>query len=65
MSEHKFDHRGGGVDLSAEKPRGLPFLQPLYGLPPYQYTGDAMLMIAGETEEAAIQRRQQSHRAAI
>jgi len=54
MSEQKFDYRGGDVILSAGKPRGLPFGKPLYGLPPYQYTGDVILMIAYEAEESAI-----------
>ena len=49
-----FDYRGGNVNLSADKPRGLPFLKPLYAPPPYQYTGDILLMIAYEAEEAAI-----------
>ncbi len=47
-------NRSGEVELSASKPRGLPFLKPLYGLPPYQYTGDIVLMIVYEAEEAAI-----------
>src|ERR1044072_6492518 len=54
MSEQKQDYRGGDVKLSAERPTGLPFRKPLYGLPPYQYTGDVLLMIAYEAEEAAI-----------
>lgn len=49
-----FDYRGGDIDLKAGKPRGLPFLKPLYDPPPYQYTGDVLLMIAYEAEEAAI-----------
>jgi len=47
-------YRGGNIELSADKPRGLPFLKPLYGLPPYQYTDDVVLIIAYEAEEAAI-----------
>jgi acetoacetate decarboxylase len=43
-----------GVKLNKNKPRGLPFLQPLYGLPPYQYTRNVVLMIVFETEESAI-----------
>jgi acetoacetate decarboxylase len=46
--------RDGDIELSAEKPRGLPFLRPLYGLPPYQYTDDVVLIIVYEAEEAAI-----------
>src|SRR3982750_1530958 len=48
------DYRGGDIKLSADKPRGLPFLKPLYGLPPYQYTNDVVLLIVYEAEEAAI-----------
>jgi acetoacetate decarboxylase len=40
--------------LSADKPRGLPFLKPLYGPPPYQYADDVVLMIVYEAGEAAI-----------
>lgn len=54
MSDEGFDYRGGDIKLSADKPRGLPFLKPLYGLPPYQYVDDVVLIIAYETEEAAI-----------
>ncbi len=53
MSEVR-DYRGGNIELSADKPRGLPFLKPLYGLPPYQYTDDVVLIIVYEAEEAAI-----------
>src|ERR687888_1331529 len=48
------DYRGGDIELSADKPRGLPFLKPLYGLPPYQYTDDVVLIIVYEAEESAI-----------
>ena len=48
------DYRGGNVELSADKPRGLPFLKPLYGLPPYQYTDDVVLIVVYEAEEEAI-----------
>lgn len=51
MSE---DYRGGDIVLSAQQPRGLPLLKPLYGLPPYQYTDNVVLMIVYEAEEAAI-----------
>lgn len=47
-------YRGGDIELNSDKPRGLPFLKPLYGLPPYQYTGDVLLMIVYEAEEGAI-----------
>jgi acetoacetate decarboxylase len=32
----------------------LPFLKPLYGLPPYQYSNDIVLMILYAADEAAI-----------
>lgn len=54
MSDESNSYRGGDVMLSALKPRGLPFLKPLYGLPPYQYTDDVVLVISYEAEEAAI-----------
>ncbi len=54
MKEVDRDYRGGDILLSADKPRGLPFLKPLYGLPPYQYTNDVVLMIVYEAEESAI-----------
>ncbi len=54
MSHAKREYRGGDIQLSAEKPRGLPFLKPLYGPPPYQYTDDVVLIIVYEAEEAAI-----------
>jgi acetoacetate decarboxylase len=54
MSNEPFDYRGGDIQLSADKPRGLPFLKPLYAPPPYQYTGDVVLMIVYEAAEAAL-----------
>src|ERR1051325_2381831 len=48
------DFRGGDIELSADKPRGLPFLKPLYGLPPYQYTDDVVLIVVYEAEESSI-----------
>jgi acetoacetate decarboxylase len=48
------NYRGGDIVLKEGKPRGLPFLTPLYGLPPYQYTGDVVLMVVYEAAEAAI-----------
>ena len=54
MSETNQTYRGGDIELNATKPKGLPFLKPLYGFPPYQYTGDVVLMIVYETDEAAI-----------
>src|SRR5438132_243986 len=54
MSKASRDYRGGNIRLSADKPRGLPFLKPLYGPPPYRYTDDIVLMIVYEADEAAI-----------
>ncbi|MGA9997810.1 MAG: acetoacetate decarboxylase family protein [Pyrinomonadaceae bacterium] len=54
MNKEDGNYLGGDIDLSPDKPRGLPFLKPLYGLPPYQYTDDVVLMIVYEAEEAAI-----------
>ncbi len=54
MSDASMDYKGGDVGLSGDRPRGLPFLKPLYGLPPYQYTGDIVLMIVYEADERAI-----------
>jgi len=54
MNNTKQDYRGGDLRLSPDKPQGLPFLKPLYGLPPYQYTDDVVFMIVYEAEEKAI-----------
>jgi acetoacetate decarboxylase len=54
MSDASREYRGGDIEFSPDKPRGLPFLKPLYGLPPYQYTDDVVLMIVYEADEAAI-----------
>ncbi len=54
LSDVSGEYRGGDINLSADKPRGLPFLKPLYGPPPYQYRDDVVLMIVYEAEEAAI-----------
>ncbi len=54
MSDQGFDYQGGDIQLSGARPRGLPFLKPLYAPPPYQYTDDVVLMIVYEAEEAAI-----------
>ncbi len=53
-SLHDADYKGGKIKLGAGRPRGLPFLKPLYGLPPYQYTGDVVFMLVYQAEEAAI-----------
>jgi acetoacetate decarboxylase len=54
MNDKSGSYRGGAIELSPRKPRGLPFLKPLYGLPPYQYTGDLVLMIVYEAEEHSV-----------
>jgi acetoacetate decarboxylase len=54
MSSDSKVYRGGHIELSANRPRGLPFLKPLYGLPPFQYTDDVALIIVYEAEESAI-----------
>jgi acetoacetate decarboxylase len=54
MNDDRKVYRGGRIELSANKPRGLPFLKPLYGLPPFQYTDDVALIIVYEAEESAI-----------
>ena len=54
MSDSSRNYRGGDIVLSPQKPYGLPFLKPLYGFPPYQYTGDIVLMIVYEAPEDAI-----------
>src|SRR6185503_5254979 len=43
-----------GIKLNPNKPTGLPLLKPLYGLPPYQYTGDTVLKFVYESDERAI-----------
>jgi len=45
---------GGDIRLDPAKPRGLPFLKPLYGPPPYQYTDDVVLIVVYEAEERAL-----------
>src|SRR5919205_1599354 len=54
VSDAVKNYRGGDVVLGAGRPRGLPFLKPLYGLPPYQYTDDVVLIIVYEAEEEAV-----------
>ena len=54
MSDTDNNYRGGDIELSPNKPRGQPFLKPLYGLPPYQYTGDVVLMIVYEADQRAL-----------
>ncbi|HEV8722956.1 MAG TPA: acetoacetate decarboxylase family protein [Candidatus Binatia bacterium] len=54
MNGERNGDRGGNIELSADKPRGLPFLKPLYGPPPYQYIDDIVLIIAYEAEETEI-----------
>lgn len=45
---------GGDIVLSGDRPRGLPFLKPLYAPPPYQYTDDVVLVVAYPADEVAI-----------
>ena len=54
MSDTSSAYQGGDIQLNRSKPTGLPFKKPLYGLPPYQYTGDVVLMVVYETDETAI-----------
>lgn len=54
MTDEMIAYQGGDIILSADKPRGLPFLKPLYQPPPYQYTDDEVLMIVYEAMESAI-----------
>src|SRR3954470_682179 len=54
MNDTITHYRGGDIVLSPNKPSGLPLRKPLYGLPPYQYTGDIVLMIVYEADEAEI-----------
>ncbi len=54
MSPGEPTQRGGDVRLSPDRPRGLPFLKPLYAPPPYQYTDDVVLMVVYEADEKAV-----------
>ena len=54
MIDESEGYRGGNIQLDRSKPAGLPLLKPLYGLPPYQYTGDVVLMVVYEADETAI-----------
>ena len=54
MNDSTSSSRGGDVVLNPNKPKGQPFLKPLYGFPPYQYTGDIVLMIVYQADESAI-----------
>ncbi|MBI2801334.1 MAG: acetoacetate decarboxylase family protein [Gammaproteobacteria bacterium] len=53
MSDRGFDYPGGDIVLDG-RPHGQPFLKPLYGPPPYQYTNDTVLIVVYEAPEAAI-----------
>jgi hypothetical protein len=48
------NYDGGHIELSPDRPRGLPFLKPLYAPPPYTYTRETVLMVVYETTEAAV-----------
>lgn len=54
MGDETSSYRGGDVALTAKKPRGLPFLKPLYAPPPYQYVDDVVLLVVYEAAEAAV-----------
>jgi len=54
MSNDTQNYKGGDIQLRRDKPRGLPFLKPLYGPPPYLYTDDVVLIILYRTDETAI-----------
>ena len=54
MSDTSAPYQGGDVQLNRSKPTGLPFKKPMYELPPYEYTGDVLLMLVYETDETAI-----------
>ena len=54
MNDPQQHSLGGDVDLRPARPRGLPFLKPLYGLPPYQYTNDTTLIVVYETDREAL-----------
>jgi hypothetical protein len=42
------------VDLSSGRPQGLPFLAPLYGPGPYDYTNGMVLMVNYRADEQAV-----------
>jgi acetoacetate decarboxylase len=46
--------RGGDIRLDATQPRPQPFLQPLYGPPPYHYVNDVVLIVVYEADEHAL-----------
>jgi hypothetical protein len=54
MSDASNSYCGGSIELSADRPRGLPFLKPLYSPPPYQYIDDVVLIIVYESQEEAL-----------
>src|SRR5262245_8251018 len=54
MSDTPHPPRGGDITLRPDRPRGLPFLKPLYGPPPYQYTDDVVLIVTYEADPAAV-----------
>jgi hypothetical protein len=54
VSDAGEDYRGGDIELDGGRPRGLPFLKPLYAPPPYQYTDDVVLMIVYEADGRAV-----------
>jgi acetoacetate decarboxylase len=42
------------VDLSSGRPQGLPFLKPLYGPGPYDFTNGMVLMVSYTADEQAV-----------
>lgn len=54
MSGDERFYCGGNIVLTRSEPRGLPLLKPLYGLPPYQYTNDTVLLVIYEAAEQAL-----------
>jgi acetoacetate decarboxylase len=54
MTAPSLDYAGGQVQLRADKPTGLPFLQPLYEPGPYDYTNGMVLFITYQCDEAAL-----------
>jgi acetoacetate decarboxylase len=54
MGETDRSGRGGQIDLRGRRARGLPFLKPLYGPPPYQYVDDVVLIVVYESAEEAV-----------
>lgn len=52
--QQRFDYRGGDLDLSGTRPRGMPSLAPTYGFGPYQYRNNRCVIVVTEVGEAAL-----------